>query len=467
MSARTLGIVGACLALGASALGSTQKRLIVLGRLTNSDPASLYWIDPKHPSDAASPLAVTGVAGGDLLVSIANEPTTGQLYAYSMGRRLYKIDKQTGVANEVGSANTSLPTMNGGTTWFWIRFDPMSGVLRFVHLQHGNYRINKNDNTTMFTDGSLEFQAGDTHFGSANGIISFAYSNPHDAATSTLGYTMSGNDTIFTKVADPVSGAMSTVGDTGYFLWGIGGLAFDLDGTLYAASHVTFGGVGGPDSEMYSIDVDTGAATFYGEINAPSIDVFDIAFDYDPFSADRDDDGFPNSIEVSAGSDTRNPTITPFAGVLDAPSEEVVTTLSDRLRIKLKFDHANRDSIELKGSFQLPLNEEFDRDGMRIIADVGGSISTFDLDAKGKATASTGARLSVSKPSQAGVVKFKLTQKHASLASSFSDEGLVDANLTGAALSVDVDLWMATHHFGMTRGITYDAVAGKSGKAHE
>jgi hypothetical protein len=73
----------------------------------------------------------------------------------------------------------------------------------------------------------------------------------------------------------------------------------------------------------------------------------------------------------------------------------------------------------------------------------------------------------VSKPSQAGVVKFKLTQKHASLASSFADEGLVDANLSGAALSVDVDLWMATHHFGMTRGITYDAVAGKSGKAHE
>lgn len=443
-----------------------QNRLIATGYVQPGDPRSLFFLDPDHPDAAYTSVALSGVAGGDIIISLANDPFTGTLYGYSLARRLYSIDKATGVATEIGSANSSLPGITG-PQWFWIRIEPVSGVMRFIHLTHGNYRVDRVANITIAQDTNLDFGVGDSHFGATDGIISLCFTNSHDAANTTQGFVCVGNQTIFAKLTDPASGELTTLGDIGYYLFGNGGLAWDLDGSIYSASSVTVGGLSGPTGEFYRIDPATGHGTFLGQLGSPPITAYDIAIDYEPNSSDRDRDGFPNSIEDLATTDTRSPNDTPFPGVTPAPTKSTVTTLANKLRVQLRFNASNQDSLLWKGSFQIGLNEEFDRNGMRVIADLGGDLTLFDLNAKGKATASNGAKIRMSKPSATGLVKFTITRKHASLASSLSDEGLTDTTVVGASANIDVDLWMAERRVSMTKTVTYDAVAGAQGKAHE
>lgn len=443
-----------------------QNRLIAIGYVQPSDPRSLFFIDPDHPDLTPTSVALSGLESGDTIITIANDPFTGTLYGYSQTRRLYSIDKATGAATQIGSANSSLPGISGAQ-WFWIRIEPVSGVMRFIHLTHGNYRVDRITNTTIAQDTNLDFGAGDPHFGATDGIISLCFSNAHDAATSTQGFLAVGNQSIFAKLTDPSGGQLTTLGDVGYYLWGNGGLVWDLDGSIYCANNISVVGLAGPQSEFYRIDPASGHGVFLGELGSPPISVYDIAIDYEPNSSDRDRDGFPNAIEDLATTDTRSPSETPFTGVTPAPTKSILPTLANRLRVNLRFDVANKDSLLVKGSFQIGLNEEFERAGMRIIADIGGDLSLFDLNAKGKATASNGAKIQVSKPSALGVVKFQLTRKNASLASTLNDEGLTNTTVSGGSAIIDVDLWMADRRVSQSKTVSYDAVAGVKGKAHE
>lgn len=451
------------LASGAGAAPATG-RFIFLATDDFLVSSKLYRVDPAATDVIEATIAVTGLQGAELLRSIAIQPTTGALYAYTDQYRLYQVNKTSGAATEVGAQNAGLPAGPSGNVC-WIRFDPVSGELRWTNRNGVNVRIDPASNATIATETAYAIGAGDVYFGTTSTVTGLAFSNSHDAATATQLFTTLQPAAILAKVANAAAGTLQSIGFTGYTCGGVGGFVCDLDGTFYLAVETSWVGIDGPVGEIYRIDPSTAHATFIGPLGSTPLFPYDLAIDYDPTSPDLDSDGFSNVIEVAAGADPRTPASTPFGGALDAADPEAAPSIAGKLKVDLRFDQPLRDALLLKGSFHVDPALPFERAGMRIIADAGGVIHVFDLDGKGKATSSGGARIKVSKPSGAGTVKYQLKWKHASFAADLADEGLVDATLSGAALTIEVDLYFIDRLLETSRGVTYDAVAGVFGKA--
>lgn len=93
-------------------------------------------------------------------------------------------------------------------------------------------------------------------FNVAGVLYGISQSNPAQGSTPTTRlYTI-----------DQTTGAVTLVGDTGLSGFGLGGVAFDASGNLYAALSTTVS-----PSFLYKIDASTGAATLIGNIGFNSV----------------------------------------------------------------------------------------------------------------------------------------------------------------------------------------------------
>lgn len=138
-----------------------------------------------------------------------------------------------------------------------------------------------------------------------------------------------------------------------------------------------------------------------------------------------------------------------------------------KLQIKLNFAKPSMDVIDLKGTLAVP--DGFSPAGATLQVSVGGVVKSFTLDTKGKAKVGTDqAQVFVKK--KKGLVlaqDARLTVKFAkgSFASSMLDEGLVDATVTDAAVTIPVEVVMNGTTYAKTQPLRYSAKQGKSGKA--
>ena len=137
-----------------------------------------------------------------------------------------------------------------------------------------------------------------------------------------------------------------------------------------------------------------------------------------------------------------------------------------KLQIKLNFAKASMDGIDLKGTLAVP--DGFSPAGATLQVSVGGVVKSFTLDAKGKAKVGTDqAQVFVKK--KKGLVlaqDAKLTVKFAkgSFASSLLDEGLVDATVTDAPVTIPVEVVMNATTYAKAQPQVYTAKQGKTGK---
>jgi hypothetical protein len=237
--------------------------------------------DSSAPGTYTGSSLLSGLHLNEIILKMDFRPATGQLYGLSNFGQLYTIDPLSGATKAVGTPYTPL---NGPT--FGFSFDPVRDQIRVVSDQGQNLRIDPNTGTVT-ADPMLFFAPSDPN-SSQNGnvypqIVAAAYTNQIAGATKTTLYDFDsfGPDLVRQgspggSPISPDSGELFTIGPTTVF-----SLPNDVGFDIAADSGTAFfsGSQFGPrsfDSELYSVDLATGATRNLGQIANTGSAVVDI-----------------------------------------------------------------------------------------------------------------------------------------------------------------------------------------------
>ena len=259
------------LALPVSVVSQTSGQTIYA--LTTSN--RLLRFESGDACSVTSERKITGLAEGESLVGIDFRPATGQLYGLGSTSRIYTIDVGSGAATAVGSG---FGTPLEGTS-FGFDFNPVVDRIRLVSNTGQNLRLNPITGGLAATDGTLAFAAGDANQGATPSVAGAAYTNPdNDPTTGTTLYDIDSAMDILVTQNPPNSGTLNTVGPLGVSTNELVGFDISASGVAYAALKATGKGTGGKscgNSDLYTIDLSTGAATRIGTIgsNSPIIGI--------------------------------------------------------------------------------------------------------------------------------------------------------------------------------------------------
>ena len=218
----------------------------VLVRFNTATPGTVTTIGP-----------IIGLQPGENILGIDIRPLTSELYALGSTSRLYRLNRVTGAATQVGSAGAF--TLSG--TNFGFDFNPTADRIRITSDADQNLRLNPNDGTLTATDGTLAFAAADPNAGQNPNVVASGYTNSFAGTITTTLYDIDSNLDILVIQNPPNSGTLTTVGPLGVNAAAVNGFdIFNVNNTGYAALNV--GGVSG----LYTINLVTGAATLVGAI---------------------------------------------------------------------------------------------------------------------------------------------------------------------------------------------------------
>ena len=245
-------------------LGATQTRAEPLVVVTTTN--ALLTFDSATPGTITTSVGVTGLQTGETILGIDRRPANGQIYALGSTSRLYIINPTTGAATQVGSAGAF--TLSG--TAFGVDFNSVVDRLRVVSNTGQNLRLNPNDGTLTGTDTPLAYAAGDPNAGATPRAVGAAYTNNFAGATQTTLYVIDSNLDILTtqgspngSPVSPNTGQLFTVGALGFNTSDLVG--FDISG-LSGIAYAAFTAPGGNASQLFTINLTTGAATLIGTI---------------------------------------------------------------------------------------------------------------------------------------------------------------------------------------------------------
>ena len=237
--------------------------------LTANNELVTFTSDKSNQTTSVVP--ITGLMAGETVVGIDFRPSDtglngindiGKLYAVTSASRLYIVNPLTGAA----SSPVTLSIPISGTA-FGVGFNPAADRLRIHSNTNQNYRINVETGLNI-VDGALSYTAGDVNAGNDPDLTASGYTN-NDAnpATGTELYAIDAAQDVLIEfgpvsaTSGPNSGKLITVGALGVDAGNMSG--FDISnatGTAYAV----LGTSASDKSVLYSVDLDTGAATRLG-----------------------------------------------------------------------------------------------------------------------------------------------------------------------------------------------------------
>ncbi len=219
---------------------------------------NLVTFGSQNPGSVRS-VALSGLQAGETLVGLDFRPSGG-LFAAGSSSRIYRVDTLTAAATAVGSAPFT-PALAG--TAFGFDFNPTVDRIRTHGSAGQNLRLHPDLGTVAAADTALTYAAGDPGAGTAPRIVGTAYTNSVAGATTTQLFGIDSNRDVLVLVGAPNGGRMTTVGalgvntgdDVGFDIFGA-----DAAREVYATLTV------GSRSELYTINLATGAATRVGQI---------------------------------------------------------------------------------------------------------------------------------------------------------------------------------------------------------
>ena len=223
----------------------------------------LETFDSAAPGTIVTSVGVTGLQAGETILGIDLRPATGGLYALGSTSRLYLINPTTGTATQVGSAGAF--TLSG--TAFGFDFNPTVDRIRVTSDAGQNLRLNPNDGTLTATDTALAYAAGDPNAGATVRIVGSAYTNNVAGAISTTLFAIDSNLNILATQGSPTispnTGQLFTRGGLGFDTSDLVG--FDISG-LSGVAFASLTAPGAAGSQLFTIDLTTGAGTLVGTI---------------------------------------------------------------------------------------------------------------------------------------------------------------------------------------------------------
>lgn len=206
------------------------------------------------------------VSGVDSLLGIDLRPSNGTLVGVTPEMGIVSIDTATGEATEMATMDTALPL---GDMPVIVDFNPAADKLRFM-TGTTNHRVDV-DTGAVTVDGSLDWQEGDMHVGEEPAIMAAAYINSYGKPEATKMYDI---DSTIVAVIQQVSPNDGTLG-------AIGKLDIDSPSETYAFDVQTNAEMENMawlvnGNMLYSVDLETGAATGTGMIEGVDSDIRDI-----------------------------------------------------------------------------------------------------------------------------------------------------------------------------------------------
>ncbi|HEY8460829.1 MAG TPA: DUF4394 domain-containing protein [Blastocatellia bacterium] len=212
---------------------------------------------------------IRGLPRREKLVALDFRPAAGYLYALSASNRAYLIvlsDPARALAVRLNNFN---PALNGAS--FGFDFNPVPDLIRVTSDADQNLRVNPNTGAVAGADQTLAFAAGDPNEGANPNIVGSAYTNSFLGAKTTTLYGIDANlgalvmqGSAGGAPVSPNSGQLFTVGSLGVPTGGAVG--FDIVSPTNAA-FASFTPSGANQSQLYNVNLNTGAATLIGAIN--------------------------------------------------------------------------------------------------------------------------------------------------------------------------------------------------------
>jgi len=211
---------------------------------------------------AVSYLDISGLSAGERLLGVDLRPTDGLVYGLTSQNRLYTLDTTTGAA----TFKSSLSGASVAGQSIGIDFNPVADFagassLRVITGTGNNYAINANTGVVG--------NAAGANIGSGYTAVSYINSIPGTAPTSTgLYYVNTNSDSLHflaTGFNNPAgAGGIQLVGSLGVNALSAGG--FDVLGNSHAYALFNLDD-GTLDSQLFSINLATGAATYLTTLN--------------------------------------------------------------------------------------------------------------------------------------------------------------------------------------------------------
>jgi hypothetical protein len=153
---------------------------------------------------------------------------------------------------------------------FALDFDPVTGVARVVNTAGQNLRVDPVTGRLLATDANLAYAAGDPNAGQTPSIGNIAYGNNFAGAGTAPLYGIDTKLNVLVTVGPANAGTLQTVGPLGVSAQGLAGFDIVTAGgadTAYAAITPS----GAAQSQLLTINLDTGAATLVGAIGGPPV----------------------------------------------------------------------------------------------------------------------------------------------------------------------------------------------------
>ena len=216
----------------------------------------LAFFNPDDLSNVAT-VSVMGLQPDETLLGVDFRPNTGELFALGSSNRLYTIDPSTGEATQVGSEPFAI-ALEGEN--FGFDFNPTVDRIRVVSDAGQNLRLNPDTGAVVDADPMMEgIQPDGDLNGDTDSIVATAYTNSFTGTTTTTQYGIDALTNQLFIQAPPNDGTQTVVGDLGFDFEA--GAGFDI--LFMEEMNLGFATSG---SSLFSIDLETGAATLVGEV---------------------------------------------------------------------------------------------------------------------------------------------------------------------------------------------------------
>lgn len=285
-----------CVMLGlapyAAAAPSDQAAGQIMYGLTTAN--RLLQFSSANPCLIIAQPRVTGLQKNEELHGIDFRPATGQLYGLGSSSRIYVIDPQSGQATPVVAQPFS-PKLQG--EFFGFDFNPVVDRIRVVSDKGQNLRLNPDLGTVVDfdpatagiqTDGKLAYDntTADNDPVDVNAerrprVGGAAYTNPdNDPATGTTLYDIDAERDTLVIQSPPNNGTLNTVGNLGFKVNELAGFDIGVNNIAYAALRARDGNNDADEqttqpngqcgkSQLFTVNLTTGRATFVGYIGSP------------------------------------------------------------------------------------------------------------------------------------------------------------------------------------------------------
>jgi len=257
-TARISLVAALALATSGLALGAAQAATAI----ALVDGTKLVTFDTETRAVSAT----VDVTGADGLAGIDQRPADKLLYGVTLAGEVVTIDPATGAATAKSTLSEKLPSYEGAI----VDFNPMADRLRLMGTDGTNHRVNVDDGAVT-VDGSLAFEEGDMHAGETPAIVAAAYTNSFGKPEATAMYDIDATIVALIQQTKPNDGTLAAIGKLG--VDGGSSYAFDIHATedLTNTAYLVIG------STLYTVDLETGAATEQGAIEGVDGTISDIA----------------------------------------------------------------------------------------------------------------------------------------------------------------------------------------------